>query len=350
LFSELKAFGVSEPGLNLTKELVAVLQYKLDERVVEILSTILQRNPMSKLGPDDVAFLQKPDSQPSNHFKYALSKKVRPYLCALRFYLKQNMTCNALFTLPKYASSNPEHHFHNIAQSATSSRSDGRVYLFNNASRGGHRGIAIVAISIVDKEGNLLEDETESDVSLAEMDRANRRRILTEAVRVRDGETPKLGKIFIDFHVWESGRVEPEDLDSKLSSCVRHSLWDLTTEFGFLRFPISVQQLRLGGGGAPGSTSRLHPAYERLSREWFAFGLDVKANSCRSHEAVILTRFSLTLMLKEVVKMMSKQLPDMETLIFHRPGGKPANCYFQIGEIEVNKLTDMFFYTVIVIL
>ena len=75
--TELKAHGVTEPGLNLTKELVAVLQYKLDERVVDIISTILQRNSMSKLTADDVKFLQPPDAQPTSHFKYAVTKKVR---------------------------------------------------------------------------------------------------------------------------------------------------------------------------------------------------------------------------------------------------------------------------------
>ena len=74
----MKAHGVTEPGLNLTKELVAVLQYKLDERVVDIISTILQRNSMSKLTADDVKFLQPPDAQPSCHFTYTVSKKVRP--------------------------------------------------------------------------------------------------------------------------------------------------------------------------------------------------------------------------------------------------------------------------------
>lgn len=69
---------MTEPGLNLTKELVAVLQYKLDERVVDIISTILQRNSMSKLTADDVKFLQPPDAQPSCHFTYTVSKKVRP--------------------------------------------------------------------------------------------------------------------------------------------------------------------------------------------------------------------------------------------------------------------------------
>ena len=73
----MKAHGVTEPGLNLTKELVAVLQYKLDERVVDIISTILQRNSMSKLTADDVNFLQPSEAQPSYHFTYAVSKKVR---------------------------------------------------------------------------------------------------------------------------------------------------------------------------------------------------------------------------------------------------------------------------------
>ncbi len=174
-YIDLRAYGVAEPGTNLTKELVAVLQYKLDEKVVDMLSTVLQRNPMTRLGPDDVSFLQKPGATSDSaaaagtvaHFNYAISKKYRPHLRALKYYLKQNLTCNALFISPKYASSNSEHQFRLYNQrSLDGTPSEGNVYLFNNASRGGHRGIAVVAISMVDKEGEVLAQDVNIDEPL----------------------------------------------------------------------------------------------------------------------------------------------------------------------------------------
>ena len=87
-----------------------------------------------------------------------LSRQVRPYFGALRYYLTQNLTCNAQFIAPKFASSNINHHFRGLH--AESSTDD--IYIFNNSGgqRGsGHRGLAIVAMSIVDKTGSAVKDE-----------------------------------------------------------------------------------------------------------------------------------------------------------------------------------------------
>lgn len=87
-----------------------------------------------------------------------LSLQIRPYFGALRYYLTQNLTCNAQFIAPKFASSNLDHHFRGFH--AESSADD--IYIFNNngGQRGsGHRGLAIVAMSIVDKAGSVIKDE-----------------------------------------------------------------------------------------------------------------------------------------------------------------------------------------------
>ena len=154
------------------------------------------------------------------------------------------------------------------------------------------------------------------------MDSKARRRLLTQVTRVKDDEHPKAGKIFFQFHIWESGRVDREELDSKIRGCIQHSMWDLATEFGFLKFPT----------GAPQREEEfLHPAYERLSRDWLGTGLEANANSCMTYEVTIETRFSLTLMLKEINKILGKHLPQMSSTMYHHPGQRPVNFFLNIG-------------------
>lgn len=51
-------------GSEVKEELVQVLQNRLDDAVLEVLSVMLARNPMCKLTPDDVHFIQKPFKVP----------------------------------------------------------------------------------------------------------------------------------------------------------------------------------------------------------------------------------------------------------------------------------------------
>lgn len=80
---ELKVYGIEEVGLNIKEDLVAVLHHKLDEKVVEIISTLLQRNPMCKLSPEDVLFLQK-QPLPTQVVKFKVNSAAALYLEALQ--------------------------------------------------------------------------------------------------------------------------------------------------------------------------------------------------------------------------------------------------------------------------
>ena len=62
-------------GPNIKEDLVAVLHHKLNEKVVEIISILLGRNPMCKLSAEDVVFLQAPGSLPSQTVRFKVSIK-----------------------------------------------------------------------------------------------------------------------------------------------------------------------------------------------------------------------------------------------------------------------------------
>ena len=78
---ELKVYGIEAAGPNIKEDLVAVLHHKLNEKVVEIISILLGRNPMCKLSAEDVLFLQSPGSLPSQtvRFKVKETKSQDPW-------------------------------------------------------------------------------------------------------------------------------------------------------------------------------------------------------------------------------------------------------------------------------
>lgn len=62
----LKVHGITETGKDIKCDLVQVLQNRLDDTVLEILSVMLARNAMCPLTSEDVRFLQKPFKQPEH--------------------------------------------------------------------------------------------------------------------------------------------------------------------------------------------------------------------------------------------------------------------------------------------
>ena len=58
---------------------------------------------MAKLTPEDVIFLQKPHSTPSNIVKFKVNSNSEVFLEALQYYLRQNMV-HQFAAVPKYYS------------------------------------------------------------------------------------------------------------------------------------------------------------------------------------------------------------------------------------------------------
>ena len=129
----------------------SVLQKMLNDKVVEILSQLLLRNPMCKLTPEDVIFLQKPNSNPSKVVKFKLHSASEVYLEALQYYLRQNIV-HQFATVPKYHSQ--RFIFRDVIEAAEVSGAD--IFLYNNSTAGGRRGLAVFSMSIVDCHGRML--------------------------------------------------------------------------------------------------------------------------------------------------------------------------------------------------
>ncbi len=55
----LQVFGILEPTAKFKEDLTSMLQKKLDEVTVDMISLALQRNPRMRLTADDILFLQR---------------------------------------------------------------------------------------------------------------------------------------------------------------------------------------------------------------------------------------------------------------------------------------------------
>ena len=107
---------------------------------------------MAKLTPEDVIFLQKPNSTPSNIVKFKVNSASEVFLEALQYYLRQNMV-HQFAAVPKYYSQ--RFIFRDVIEGVEVSSAD--VFLYNNsAPAGGRRGLAVFSMSIVDHENRLL--------------------------------------------------------------------------------------------------------------------------------------------------------------------------------------------------
>ena len=87
----LMVHGISEAGPEIRCELVQVLQNRLDDAVLEVLSVMLARNPMCKLTPADVHFIQKPYRSPESIVRLTVQSHCLTHMCALGYYLRQNV-------------------------------------------------------------------------------------------------------------------------------------------------------------------------------------------------------------------------------------------------------------------
>jgi len=130
---------------------------------------------------------------------------------------------------------------------------DNDVFLYNDSNpRGGHKGIACIALSIVDGQGNLVKHFSYPKPAAAGCQNFPHLSSLSsfeemidtqvyEDSSIEDGVKSPGPMALIQFRIWESGRIDFEKLTGLLQCSIKHALWDAILEYRMLPAPLAVK-------------------------------------------------------------------------------------------------------------
>ncbi|XP_048580524.1 KICSTOR complex protein SZT2 isoform X3 [Nematostella vectensis] len=230
----LHVYGVEEPGTEITVDLLEVLHNRLDDATLEVISFMLARNPGSKLTYADVRFIQPLGTSPTVTLRFVIPPVDEGYLYPLSYYLKQNLL--QMLHLPRYADANPSHHFKD--PSATEHGTD--IFVYNRPHSSGGRGLACIAMSMLDAHGQRLRLTTSRvpSINVENLDR-NFYEGMTGVYALSD-KLPADGVVIVQFSIWERGDIGLEQLSGQLKNITEHALCDLLIEYLLLPAPLSV--------------------------------------------------------------------------------------------------------------
>lgn len=344
----LMVHGISEAGPEVKRDLVQVLQNRLDDAVLEVLSVMLARNPMCKLTPADVHFIQKPYKSPECIVQLSVQSHCLPYTDALGYYLRQNIL-QFLYT-PKYTDLGAHYHFQDYTPLDGTKRkvSESDIFLYNQSHSSGSKGIACIALAITDSKGESLAYANDSN------DESNFPKLLKvenfESIvstnvydHKSDSKDPR-AQMLIEFRIWKQGRVNLESLILKLSSALKHGTWDLVTEYNLLATPLTepvainssaigettmedkevqtpvktsqvssnltINQYELGEKG------KLNEIYHTTLARWFQFALEMGVPAVKKHEVIIHHRHAIPVIVRELQNLIRNQDPDTSSKVF----------------------------------
>lgn len=149
----LRVHGITDAGLDVKRDLVQVLQNRLDDAVLEIISMMLARNAHCPLTPEDVHFLQKPFHPPENLVRLSIPTHIclnKMQLSQFIQYLRNDLL--QFLNVPKYTDSGTHNHFKDYSEPNTNLRLlfDDMLFLYNQSQpTSGNRGIACIAMAVV---------------------------------------------------------------------------------------------------------------------------------------------------------------------------------------------------------
>ncbi|KAL0121707.1 hypothetical protein PUN28_006892 [Cardiocondyla obscurior] len=343
----LMVHGISEAGPEVKRDLVQVLQNRLDDAVLEVLSVMLARNPMCKLTPADVHFIQKPYKSPECIVQLSVQPHCLPYMDALGYYLRQNIL--QFLYMPKYTDLGAHYHFQDYTPlDGTRKRvSESDIFLYNQSHSSGSKGIACIALAITDGKGefsacmNNFNDESSFPKLLVVENFEN-----IVSTKIYDHKSDAKSNAQIEFRIWKQGRVNLESLIQKLSSAVKHGTWDLVTEYNLLATPLTesmtpsplesiseitenkeiqtpvkipqsqipdnftIDQYELGEKG------KLREIYHTTLARWFQFALDMNVPAIKKHEVIIHHRHAIPMIVRELQNLIRNQDPDTSSKVF----------------------------------
>ncbi|XP_018338951.1 PREDICTED: protein SZT2-like [Trachymyrmex septentrionalis] len=345
----LMVHGISEAGPEVKRDLVQVLQNRLDDAVLEVLSVMLARNPMCKLTPADVHFIQKPYKSPECIVQLSVQPHCLRYMDALGYYLRQNIL-QFLYT-PKYTDLGAHYHFQDYTplDGIRKKVSESDIFLYNQSHSSGSKGIACIALAITDGKGesatysNDLNDES-SFPKLLRVE--NFESIVSTNIYDYKSDSKPNAQTLIEFRIWKQGRVNLESLILKLSSAVKHGIWDLVTEYNLLATPLTepiidssatvgeaenkeiqtlvktsqstqkvsenliINQYELGEKG------KLDGTYHTTLARWFQFALEMRVPAVKKHEVIIHHRHAIPVIVRELQNLIRNQDSDTSSKVF----------------------------------
>ncbi|XP_063220375.1 KICSTOR complex protein SZT2-like isoform X2 [Bacillus rossius redtenbacheri] len=341
----LKVHGISEAGPELKEELVQVLQNRLDDAVLEALSIMLARNPMCKLTPEDVHFIQKPYQPPDCVIQFSIQPWALPYLEAFVYYLRQNLLQFLYF--PKYTDPLPENHFQDYSQPEASGKrvAEGNLFLYNQSAASGSKGIACIALAVLGSEGYLLEHTScqkpnplayQQHLSACDFHERTSAELLQSDHL--EGKLPSCEyyndvKPWVEFRIWKQGRINAELLVNKLQTSMQHAMWDLLMEFHWLTIPLFEQKGKkiyetqdTGKAVSPVIVSQVmseqnsvivkHAVEFDLLKKWLDFAVQLGVPSVNKFTVCLSARHSLPMIVKEMQNLVSLNAPDTDTSAF----------------------------------
>ena len=247
----------------------------------------------------------------------------------------------------------------------------------NFIPRGDHKGIACVALSIVDGGGRLVRHFSYPRPAPGGWDEGDMRtfedmivtQVYSEAGDTSAGPGPMA---LIQFRVWESGRLALEKLTSLLNTAIRQSLWDAMLEYRMISAPLALADLseslmkamkdtevgqedgvkvnpfikdeqedRGEAGNVPdivieanelvdtaegcdldefedGVKGTLHPVYSSVVFKWLERGLELESPSVFKHSVDLVASSSLPLILKEIQNQIWTIIPDLKSVVFQQ--------------------------------
>ncbi|EFN84896.1 KICSTOR complex protein SZT2 isoform X2 [Harpegnathos saltator] len=350
----LMVHGISDAGPEVKRDLVQVLQNRLDDAVLEVLSVMLARNPMCKLTPADVHFIQKPYKSPECIVQLSVQPHCLPRIDALGCYLRQNIL-QFLYT-PKYTDLGMNHHFQDYSpldgSRKTAAESD--IFLYNQSyNSSGSKGIACIALAITVDKAEPSNGKSNDKLGFPKsLKPENFEDIVSTTVYDHKNSSKPSAETLIEFRIWKQGRVNLESLILKLSSAVKHGTWDLVTEYNLLATPLTesedvadsssvvketavenretqtppvktpppqspktpddstIDQYELGEEG------KLNEIYHTTLARWFQFALEMGVPAVKKHEVIIHHRHAIPVIVKELQNLIRCQDPDTSSRVF----------------------------------
>ncbi|GFT28929.1 KICSTOR complex protein SZT2 [Nephila pilipes] len=238
--------GIGEVGPDIKKDLVQVLQNRLNEGVLDQINMMFCRNPQCMLTPEDVQFIQNTSNPPAHELFFTLPVKLLGFAHAIHIYLRQNLL-HFLYG-PKYADNKKETHFKVYWDDPQewAQTDDNDIFIYHpqqTLGRPGGKGITCVILSLVTGQRKPFQtlESSPPNPSAYQDGLFESEYVDLTATSFYNGKNERTpGPVaLVRFQLWHVGKDNIEYLELQLKNAIHHALWDLLLEYRALTSPTS---------------------------------------------------------------------------------------------------------------